>query len=90
MASKYTNTNKAIHTNIQAVISIIELLIISRWTAHTIIIIGIHNITQALRKNLNLINACLSSHLIVKTMLDAAKDILFITASRAEQSFSTI
>jgi len=71
-------------TNIQDIISIAELFIKSICTQKIITISGIHIAIQEFRKNLHLMTACLSNHLIVNQKLERDKLILFITASHAE------
>ncbi len=67
-----------------------ELSIILKYTARDISITGIHIIIQEFKKNLNLITSCLINPLIVSQKFETVSDMLFITASRAEQSLSTI
>ena len=83
------NSNQA-DINIRDNISTTELLIIFILTQNIIMITGIQITTQEFRRNLHLIIACLINHLSVNHIFVNAKLILFITASRAEQSFSMI
>ena len=70
--------------NIRDVISTTELFIMLNCTARIMMITGIQITTQELRRNLHLITACLSSHLIVNHKLERANPMLFMTASQAE------
>ena len=90
MASRYMNINSHAEINIRDNISTTELLIIFILTQNTIMIIGTQITTHEFRRNLHLINACLSNHFSVNHILVNARLILFITASHAEQSFSII
>jgi hypothetical protein len=71
-------------TNIQDITSIVELFIKFICTQKIITISGIHIAIQEFRKNLHLMTACLSNHLIVNQKFERDKLILFITASHAE------
>ena len=84
------NINSQADIKIRDKISTTELLMMFKWTATTIIITGTQITTQEFKRNLHLIMACLNNHLRVNHKLENAKLILFITASRAEQSFSMI
>ena len=68
-------------------ISIAELSIKFICIQKIIIINGIQIAIHELNKNLHLIIACLSNHLIVNPKFESDKVILFITASHAEKSF---
>ncbi len=90
MASRYTNSNSHAEIKIRDKISTTQLLIIFNLTQDTIIIIGTTITTHEFNRNLHLIMDCLINHLRVSHKLEKARLILFITASRAEQSFSII
>ena len=84
------NSNNQADINIRDNISTTELLMIFILTHEIIMIIGTQITTHEFRRNLHLIRACLSNPLRVNHIFVNAKLILFITASRAEQSFSII
>ena len=77
-------------TNIQVITSMMELLIILKWTNITINITGTQIAKHEFNKNLDLIKACLHNHLTVSHKLENVKLILLITASQAEPSLSMI
>ena len=90
IASRYMKINNPSDIKVRERISTTELLIILNDTARTIIITGTPITTNEFIRNLHLIRACLNNHLKVSQMLEKARDILFITASQAEQSLNTI
>ena len=83
------NSNQA-DISIRDNISTTELLIIFIFTQDIIMITGTQIATQEFRRNLHLIIACLINHLSVNHIFVNDKLILFMTASRAEQSFKII
>ena len=84
MASKYIKIKIQTDTKIRVIISMAELSIKFICIQNIIIINGIQMAIHEFRKNLHLIIACLSNHLIVNQRFERDKFILFITASRAE------
>ena len=82
--------NNHAETSIRDKISTTQLLMIHILTENIIMITGTQITTQEFKRNLHLIIACLNSHLKVSHRLEKARLMLFITASRAEQSFSMI
>ena len=71
-------------TKTRVIISIVELLIKFICIQKIIIIRGTQITIREFKKNLHLITACLSSHLIVNQKFESDKFMLFITAARAE------
>ena len=71
-------------TKIRVIISIVELFIRFICIQKIMISNGIQITTHELRKNLHLMTACLSSHLIVSQKFENVSVILFVTASHAE------
>lgn len=77
-------TKIQIDTKIRVSISIAELSIKFICIQKIIIIKGTQIAIQELNRNLHLIIACLSNHLIVNQKFEMDNVILFITASQAE------
>ena len=84
MASRYMKIRIHADTKIRVIISITELSMRFICTQKIIIIRGIQIAIHEFKKNLHLIIACLSNHLIVNQRFESDKFMLFITASRAE------
>ena len=71
-------------TKIRVIISIAELSIKFICIQKIIMINGIHITMHEFTKNLHVMVACLSNHLIVNQKFESDNVILFITASHAE------
>ena len=80
------NIRIPIEISIHEAISIMLLLMIFICIQKIIIMRGIQIAIHELNRNLHLMILCLSSHFIVNHKFDNARLMLFVTASRAEQS----